>query len=672
MDSNLGSGPKFVKDLGAGLAAPFESEGNGQAGHDSVAMTVRGRREVAPIVQDWCYESDVEEIPMGNLKNVKKRTSDSVINKRQTNMTKVMKRITAPTRRTKAIISRLEAEATDMQVQSSLPGPEQKLIERMEKMAIALEKMEQRCISQESLINNLSINVVKMTYKLEEAETEWAVLREWRAQQEKIQADSLQELKAELGAIRKIAESAAKAMSSSGPSKKKSTKETDVEMVDVHTEKNNEVKEPENKHKNREEREEQKLGGKLGDEKPAEKKKKVLILKKGEESKTFAQIIRESTRKPADDDWTVVGGKNAKSKASIKADTKLAPVKNADLNSRKLVFKRDEGIAPVFGKDEDLTSAVNRALFKKGVPAHIRIASVRQNHRGTISAVTSELATAEMALRFKDLIITAARSVDKGVIDLQPNDTWTRLKIHGVPLKRYLGRGTEGLEKLREEFVAENNDLEIPTRIYWLGSPTRIKERFNNGEIVASSVVFAVRGHAEIQKLMRVGIKAAGMRYEVETFLSAGPDSMCAICSRWGHIENKCQFSKLPRCMYCAGPHLTSQHKCNVVGCKAGEGKLCHHTTEKCCNCKGSHIARSGRCKAKTEAIENARLHRLNRLTQKEQDYEVDELSNVGGKDQEGDEDMEENNLNGENTNQTRKPEEDANMAEAGENIKLC
>jgi hypothetical protein len=53
-----------------------------------------------------------------------------------------------------------------------------------------------------------------------------------------------------------------------------------------------------------------------------------------------------------------------------------------------------------------------------------------------------------MALRFKDIIIIAARSVDQGIIDIQQNETWTRLKIYGVSLNRYLGKGTEELDKI--------------------------------------------------------------------------------------------------------------------------------------------------------------------------------------------------------------------------------
>jgi hypothetical protein len=90
------------------------------------------------------------------------------------------------------------------------------------------------------------------------------------------------------------------------------------------------------------------------------------------------------------------------------------------IESRGLIFKRDENISPTHGtsQSEDLVSAVNRALYRKGVPEHIRLANIRQNQRGSTMAITTERSTAEMTLRFKDIIIVAARSVDQGIIDI--------------------------------------------------------------------------------------------------------------------------------------------------------------------------------------------------------------------------------------------------------------
>jgi hypothetical protein len=275
---------------------------------------------------------------------------------------------------------------------------------------------------------------------------------------------------------------------------------------------------------------------------------------------------------------------------------------------RRLILRRDEGVPRPNKMDQEIVSAINRVLFHQKAPAHIRIMNAKRNARGTITAITHQNATAAMALIYRDVIITAARTVDKGVIDVEENESWERLKIHAVPLVRYMGKGTEGLQKMREEFEAENEGIKVPTQVRWLANTRTIRERRQNGEIAASSVVFVVKGSKAARGLVKNGIKAAGVWYRVETYTNAGPDSRCELCCGWGHIENKC--SNKPTCGYCSGHHRTGDHKCNVVGCTAKQGSLCSHTLEKCPNCKGNHIAFSNRCAKKTEAARAARQSR--------------------------------------------------------------
>jgi len=51
-------------------------------------------------------------------------------------------------------------------------------------------------------------------------------------------------------------------------------------------------------------------------------------------------------------------------------------------------------------------------------------------------------------VRYRDIIITAARTVDTGVVDDEENESRDRLKINAVPLMQYMGKGTEGLQKM--------------------------------------------------------------------------------------------------------------------------------------------------------------------------------------------------------------------------------
>jgi len=141
--------------------------------------------------------------------------------------------------------------------------------------------------------------------------------------------------------------------------------------------------------------------------------------------------------------------------------------------------------------------------------------NARRNAKGAITGITHQNATAEMALQYCDIIITAARTVGKGVVDVEDNDSWERATIYAVPLVRYMGKGTEGLQKMREEFEVENEGIAIPAQVRWLANPRTVRERRQNGEIAASLVVFVVKGNKVAQSLVKKGIKAAGVWYRV-------------------------------------------------------------------------------------------------------------------------------------------------------------
>jgi len=188
-----------------------------------------------------------------------------------------------------------------------------------------------------------------------------------------------------------------------------------------------------------------------------------------------------------------------------------AQTAGSSMAERRLILRRDESVPLSNKMDQEIVSAINRALFHQKAPAHIRIMNAMRNAKGAITAITHPNTTAEMALQYRDIIITGARTVDKGVVDVEENESWERLKIHTVSLVRYMGKGMEGLQKMREEFEAENEGIVIPTQVRWLANPRTIRERRQNGEIAASSVVFVVKGSRVARSLVKKDIKAAGV-----------------------------------------------------------------------------------------------------------------------------------------------------------------
>ena len=110
-----------------------------------------------------------------------------------------------------------------------------------------------------------------------------------------------------------------------------------------------------------------------------------------------------------------------------------------------------------------------------------------------MAGLSTPFARIDQLLAYRNTILGAGLTVDPTVVDISANETWRRVKIHGVPLNRYLGKGTHGLEKLREEIEAENEGVEIPMQIRWLGRVPDIKQRSVEGAIRGSSVTFVVR-----------------------------------------------------------------------------------------------------------------------------------------------------------------------------------
>jgi len=119
-------------------------------------------------------------------------------------------------------------------------------------------------------------------------------------------------------------------------------------------------------------------------------------------------------------------------------------------------------------------------------------------------------------------------------------------------------------------------------------------------------VVLAVKGSKMGAKVWKGGMRAAGIKQDVEQLVYAGPDSFCGPCSRWGHVDAKCGSLTMLACMLCSWRHLTKDHKGNVVGCKADAGKNCTHNVEKCVNCRVNHILKANSCVKKQEAIKQA------------------------------------------------------------------
>ena len=76
---------------------------------------------------------------------------------------------------------------------------------------------------------------------------------------------------------------------------------------------------------------------------------------------------------------------------------------------------------------------LDEALQKAGIDPKVRFCRIRY-------ALLTEKADAAMLLpQRSNLLIRVAKSVDDTVVGVEVLEHWQRLKVHGMPLARYLG-----------------------------------------------------------------------------------------------------------------------------------------------------------------------------------------------------------------------------------------
>ncbi len=73
-----------------------------------------------------------------------------------------------------------------------------------------------------------------------------------------------------------------------------------------------------------------------------------------------------------------------------------------------------------------------------------------------------------------NLLIQAAKSVDPAVVGVEILENWQRVKVHGMPLERYLGE--RKMELLRRK-VESATEIQLKTLPQWLISESQLKEK---------------------------------------------------------------------------------------------------------------------------------------------------------------------------------------------------
>jgi len=150
----------------------------------------------------------------------------------------------------------------------------------------------------------------------------------------------------------------------------------------------------------------------------------------------------------------------------------------------------------------------------------------------------------------------------------------------------------------------------MPLYPRWLARKEDIQERYNNREIRFSTITITVRNKAEADSLIAKGLYFGGYNHTVDRYWEVGPEEICPRCLEYGHTSYR-GCNKPPKCYICTGNHEANEHKCQITGCSAIQGKACVYLPVKCIYCKGPHLATSNNCPKRREVIEEAKKRKL-------------------------------------------------------------
>jgi hypothetical protein len=321
-------------------------------------------------------------------------------------------------------------------------------------------------------------------------------------------------------------------------------------------------------------------------------------------SSSFADIAALLATKPGGHGWQEVVGKKKQPKRTDSSKqarpSALTPARNAPKEARRIVFRREQAqMGPRVDK-EDIILAVNRGLAQAEFPDFVRAIDAGYSSTGAVTVLLEKGALGSMVVPSHwDLVVAAARQADPAIISAELPEQWYRVKVHGVPTRRYLSCG---LGLAREE-------IELGTRIRLKRDPTWLRRHrdVQDGTRKWSTIVVTVGSLEEARELLVHGIRFGGARYKTEHYWEVGVDTVCPRCCRLGHRSFKACGSNPPCCFICAGPHEGHEHICRVLDCSARAGTACQHTPAKCGNCGGPHSATAGNCPARRAARKQQR-----------------------------------------------------------------
>ena len=112
-------------------------------------------------------------------------------------------------------------------------------------------------------------------------------------------------------------------------------------------------------------------------------------------------------------------------------------------------------------KVTNVTSAVNGAFHQQGA-SDAKVDRIRINKAGRLLGTTTPSTTTKSLLKYRDIVLKAARTADLSITNLFPQENWRWIRLHNIDLGRYMAGKSGGLRMLREEPEADNEGFGTP------------------------------------------------------------------------------------------------------------------------------------------------------------------------------------------------------------------
>lgn len=129
----------------------------------------------------------------------------------------------------------------------------------------------------------------------------------------------------------------------------------------------------------------------------------------------------------------------------------------------------------------------------------------------------------------REVILSAARTVDPNIIDATGHPRRGRVRAHGVDPEHY-DRKPVGMELKQLEMEAPAEGLRLAWTPRWLLSPTAMKAILAKPDKRTTSVKITVMNTEYKDTFLKNDIWFSGKRQRADGFIEISLDTLCAVC----------------------------------------------------------------------------------------------------------------------------------------------